>query len=112
MESLGVENFVFSDYTSEKLIREELRGGAIDPCFPSKVVLAHIRNLIKKKPDVIFLPKIATLQTMFKDSEASHACPTVTGTPISVKAALTKEEDIFGKNNITFLDPVLHFHDR
>jgi len=49
---------------------------------------------------------------MFKDSEASHACPTVTGTPISVKAALTKEEDIFGKNNITFLDPVLHFHDR
>ena len=111
LESLGVERFVFSDYTSEKMVMEELRGGAIDPCFPSKVVLAHIRNLIKKKPDVIFLPKIATLRPMFKDSEASHACPTVTGTPISVKAVLTKEGDVFKENGITFLDPILHFHD-
>ena len=111
LESLGVENFVFSDYTSEKMVREELRGGAIDPCFPSKVVLAHVRNLIKKKPDVIFLPKIATLKPFFKDSEGSHACPTVSGTPISVRAVLTKEGDEFREKNILLLDPVLHFHD-
>lgn len=112
LESLGVENFVFSDYTSEKLIREELKGGAIDPCFPSKVVLAHINNLIKKKPDVIFFPKVATLISFFKDAEGSHACPTVTGTPISIKAVLTKEKDIFKEKEIEFLDPILHFHDK
>ncbi|WP_163328893.1 BadF/BadG/BcrA/BcrD ATPase family protein [Desulfurobacterium thermolithotrophum] len=110
-ESIGVKNLVFSDYTSEKLVLEELKGGAIDPCFPSKVALAHVRNLIKKKPSVIFFPKIATLIPSFKDSEGSHACPTVTGTPISVKAVLTKEKDSFKENGIKFVDPVLHFHD-
>ncbi len=111
LESLGVENFVFSDYTSERMVREELRGGAIDPCFPSKVALAHVRNLIKKRPDVILFPKVATLKGMFKDSEGSHACPTVTATPISVRSVLTKEEDIFKENGIVYLDPLLHFDD-
>ncbi len=111
LESLGVEKFVFSDYTSEKLVREELRGGAIDPCFPSKVVLAHVRNLISKNPNFILLPKVATLKTMFSDAEGSHACPTVTGTPLSVKAVLTKEKDIFSERGIELIDPILHFHD-
>ncbi|WP_457679770.1 BadF/BadG/BcrA/BcrD ATPase family protein [Thermovibrio sp.] len=111
LESLGIEKFVFSDYTSEKLVREELRGGAIDPCFPSKVALAHVRNLIKKRPDAVLFPKVATLKTMFKDAEGSHACPTVTATPISVRSVLTKEEDLFKKNGIVFLDPLLHFDD-
>lgn len=111
LESLGVEKFVFSDYTSEKMVREELRGGAIDPCFPSKVALAHVRNLLKKRPDFILFPKVATLKTLFKDAEGSHACPTVTATPISVKAVLTKEEDIFKKLGVEFVDPILHFED-
>ena len=111
LESLGVENFVFSDYTSEKMVREELKGGAIDPCFPSKIALAHVRNLIKKKPHVILFPKVATLKGTFKDAEGSHACPTVTATPISVKSVLTKEEDVFGKSGIVYLDPLLHFDD-
>jgi len=111
LEALGVENFIFSDYTSEKLVREELRGGAIDPCFPSKVALAHVRNLLKKKPDFILFPKVATLKTLFKDAEGSHACPTVTATPISVKSVLTKEEDVFKKFGVAFVDPILHFDD-
>ena len=111
LESLGVEKFVFSDYTSEKLVKEELKGGAIDPCFPSKVALAHVRNLLKKRPNLILFPKIATLKGSFKDSEGSHACPTVTATPLSVKAILTKEEDIFKKLEIEFVDPILHFDD-
>ncbi len=111
LESLGVEKFIFSDYTSEKLVREELKGGAIDPCFPSKVALAHVKNLLKKKPNFILFPKVATLRTLFKDAEGSHACPTVTATPISVKSALTKEEDVFKKLGISFIDPILHFDD-
>ena len=108
---LGVKNIVFSDFTTEKLVMEEMIGGAIDPCFPSKLAIAHVRNLLKKEVDVIFFPKIATLKTMFEDTEHSHACPTVTGTPISVKAVLTKEEDVFEKKGILFVDPVLHFND-
>ncbi len=112
LRSLGVTDIVFSDRTSETMIKEELKGGAIDPCFPSKIALAHINNLIKKKPDLILFPKISTLPTFLRKVEGSHACPTVTGTPISVKSVLTKEEDLFSKNGILYVDPVLHFHDR
>jgi len=111
LESLGVEKFIFSDYTSERLIQEEMKGGAIDPCFPSKVALAHVRNLLKKRPDFILFPKVATLRGMFEDAEASHACPTVTATPISVKAVLTREEDLFKKFGVELVDPLLHFGD-
>ncbi|SMP07108.1 CoA-substrate-specific enzyme activase, putative [Desulfurobacterium pacificum] len=110
-KSLGVQNFVFSNYTTEKMIKEELIGGAIDPCFPSKVALAHVKNLLKKSLDIIFFPKIATLQSWFEDAEGSHACPTVTSTPITVKSVLTKEEDVFSKKGILYLDPLLYFHD-
>ncbi len=110
-KSLGIQNFLFSSYTTEKMIKEELIGGAIDPCFPSKVALAHVRNLFKNSPNLIFFPKIATLQTWFEDAEGSHACPTVTATPQSVKAILTKEEDIFSQEGIIYADPLLHFHD-
>ncbi len=112
LESLGVKRFVFSDYTSEKLIREGLKGGAIDPCFPSKIALAHVNNLIEKKPNVILFPRILTLIPFLSDSEGSYACPTAAGTPMAVKAVLTKEEDVFKKNNIEYLSPILHFHDR
>ncbi len=111
LKSLGVEEFILSERTSEKMLKRYLKGGAIDPCFPSKVALAHINSLIEKNPDIILFPKIATLQTFLKDAEGSHACPTVTGTPISVKSVLTKEGDVFRERGIVYVDPVLHFHD-
>ena len=62
-ESLGVNpgNIIFSEYTSEELYKEGAKRGAIDPCFPSKIGIPHIHNLIykihkKKKIDYIFFP--------------------------------------------------------
>lgn len=50
LESLGVSprNIVWSDVTSDRLYREGAGNGAIDPCYPSKVVVAHVHNLIFK----------------------------------------------------------------
>jgi predicted nucleotide-binding protein (sugar kinase/HSP70/actin superfamily) len=42
----------------------------------------------------------------------ANACPTVTATPETVKAAFTKENDVFGENNLKYIDPVLNFADR
>jgi predicted nucleotide-binding protein (sugar kinase/HSP70/actin superfamily) len=63
LESLGVqpENIVYSDYTSSDLYRAGASRGAIDPCFPAKIGISHVYNLIqekhRKKPlDVIFFP--------------------------------------------------------
>ncbi len=110
-EALGIpaENLVYSDYTNEQLYKEGAKRGAIDPCFPSKVGIPHVHNLLyvhhKKKPlDIIFCPMIDDLPSDLPFAQAHRACPTVTVTPEAVKAAFIKEGDIFKENNITFLN--------
>jgi hypothetical protein len=46
--SLGIkaENIVYSDFTSEELYKEGAKRGAIDPCFPSKLGIPHVHNLL------------------------------------------------------------------
>ena len=48
LESLGVnpKNIVFSDFTNMEMYRVGATRGSIDPCFPSKVALAHVHNLL------------------------------------------------------------------
>jgi predicted nucleotide-binding protein (sugar kinase/HSP70/actin superfamily) len=91
--------------------------GAIDPCFPSKIGIPHVYNLIynkhpKKPLDVIFFPMIDVLTTSLKVCTGSNACPTVTATPNAVKSAFTKEGDLFAENKINYLDPILNLADR
>ncbi len=119
LESLGVpsENIVYSDYTSPELYRAGASRGAIDPCFPAKVAISHVYNLIqvkhRKKPlDVIFFPMVDVLHTPLVKITGSNACPTVTATPETVKAAFTKENNVFGEINVTYLDPILNFANR
>jgi len=103
------ENLIYSDYTSETLYKEGAKRGAIDPCFPSKVAIPHVHNLLyghhKKKPlDIIFCPMIDDLPSDLKFVQDHRACPTVATTPEAVKAAFIKEGDIFKQNKILFLD--------
>ena len=112
-EKAGIpyKNIIFSDYTDEKMYKEGSRRGAIDACFPSKVALSHIHNLLygkKVKPDVIFFPMLLDLPSEIKETIASSACPTVAATPEVVKAAFTKEEDLFAKHGLKFLAPHLN----
>jgi activator of 2-hydroxyglutaryl-CoA dehydratase/predicted nucleotide-binding protein (sugar kinase/HSP70/actin superfamily) len=108
-EALGVkpENLIYSDYTSEQLYKEGAKRGAIDPCFPSKVGIPHVHNLLyvhhKKKPlDVIFFPMIDSLTTDLYGTQDSRACPTVTATPEAVKAAFVKEGDLFAEMGVKY----------
>jgi predicted CoA-substrate-specific enzyme activase len=119
LESLGVEaeNIIYSDYTSHEMYKAGAGRGAIDPCFPSKIGIPHVYNLIwvkhaKKPLDAIFFPMIDVLQTFMKKCTGSNACPTVTATPNAVKAAFTKENDVFADNGIRYLDPILNLADR
>jgi predicted CoA-substrate-specific enzyme activase len=109
--SLGVkaENIVFSDYTSEQLYKEGGKRGSIDPCFPSKLGIPHVHNLLytahaKKPLDVIFFPMIDCLTTDLCGVQGSRSCPTVATTPEAVKAAFTKEGDLFAEKGVRFLD--------
>jgi predicted CoA-substrate-specific enzyme activase len=114
---LKAENIVYSDYTTPELYRAGASRGAVDPCYPSKIGIAHVYNLLavkhSKKPlHAIWFPMYDVLHTHLVNLTGSNACPTVTATPNAVKAAFTKESDLFGENGITYLDPILNLQDR
>jgi len=117
--SLGIqgENIVYSDYTTPELYRAGASRGAVDPCYPSKIGIAHVYNLLavkhSKKPlHAIWFPMYDVLHTPLVNLTGSNACPTVTATPNAVKAAFTKESDLFSENGIVYLDPILNLQDR
>jgi activator of 2-hydroxyglutaryl-CoA dehydratase/predicted nucleotide-binding protein (sugar kinase/HSP70/actin superfamily) len=118
-ESLGVPggNLVYSDFTSGELYRDGSGRGAIDPCFPAKIGIPHVHNLLftkhaRKKLDAIFFPMVDMLHTPLVNLQGSNACPTVTVTPETVKAAFTKEADVFAEQGVLYLDPLIDFSDR
>lgn len=113
-ENLGLlsGNVVFSDFTNEEMFRAGSKRGSIDPCYPSKLGLAHVHNLIyekhRKKPlHYIFFPMFDVLRSPLVNIRASNACPTTALTPEVVRAAFTKEQDLFGEHGITYLNPLL-----
>jgi activator of 2-hydroxyglutaryl-CoA dehydratase/predicted nucleotide-binding protein (sugar kinase/HSP70/actin superfamily) len=119
LESLGVApaNIVYSDYTSAELYRSGSSRGAIDPCFPSKVALAHVHNLVRvkhaRKPlDCIFFPMFDVLESSLVNVNASNACPTAAVTPEVVKAAFTRETNVFAESGIAYLDPIVDLSNR
>jgi predicted nucleotide-binding protein (sugar kinase/HSP70/actin superfamily) len=117
-ESLGLksENLIYSDYTSPEPYRAGASWGAIDPCFPAKIGIAHVHNLLtikaaKKPLDLIFFPMVDVLHTPLVNLTGSNACPTVTACPETVKAAYTKENDVFAENKVKYVNPVLNLQD-
>ena len=117
-EALGLtaENLLWSEYTSEQLYKEGAKRGAIDPCFPSKVGIPHVHNLLysvhpKKQLDVVFFPMIDSLPTFLLNTQSARACPTVTATPASVKAAFTKEGDLFKEKGVIWKDTLICLDD-
>ncbi len=119
LESLGVDpkNIVFSDFTSMEMYRTGATRGAIDPCFPSKVALAHVHNLLfvkhKRTPlDCIFFPMIEVVPSRVASARATNACPTVSLTPQTVRAAFTKDSDLFAETGVRYLDGLLDMEDQ
>jgi predicted CoA-substrate-specific enzyme activase len=111
LASLGVppQNLVFSEFTTEELYKEGAKRGAIDPCFPSKLGIPHVHNLLykahaKKPLDYILFPVIDDLTSDLACTAGARSCPTVAATPEAVKAAFTKEGDVFKEKGVVFLD--------
>ncbi len=111
-EALGVNfrHITYSEYTDPLMWYKGSRRGSIDQCFPSKVTIAHVHNLVydsKDKPDIIFFPIINKMHTELVNTVDTAACPTVAISPEVVKAAFTKEGDIFAEQGIRYVAPSL-----
>ena len=69
-------------------------------------------NRDAKKPlNAIWFPMYDVLHSHLVNLTGSNACPTVTATPETVKAAFTKESDIFAENGVAYIDPILNLRD-
>ncbi len=119
LESLGVPpaHIVYSDETTTELYRSGASRGAIDPCFPSKIALAHVHNLLQVKHprtplNCVFFPMVDVLPGRLVNVVGNNTCPTVALTPQTVRAAFTKEEDLFAKLGVQYLFPLLNLEDR
>ena len=119
LDALGLKqkNIVFSDQTSEELWNDGGKYGAIDPCYPAKVSLAHVHHLLYKKHirkplNAIWFPCITKIQSFTSEMEDSTTCPVVAGTPKVAGAAFTKEKNHFDQNGIRYLDSALDFTDK
>ena len=120
-ESLGLprQNLVWSPVTSEEMWAEGGRYGSIDPCYPSKVIQAHIHELVfhahadeKKRRgplDYIYYPCITYVTSFVENVMDTASCPIVAGSPLVMKAAFTKEVDFFAREGIEFVDDAVTF---
>lgn len=116
LEALGIppRNVVFSDETNEELWRDGGKYGSIDPCFPSKVALAHMHNLIitknrRKSIDYVWFPSITDMPSFVSHTIGNATCPIVAGTPQVVMAAFTKEKDYFEQEGLILINDPLNF---
>jgi predicted nucleotide-binding protein (sugar kinase/HSP70/actin superfamily) len=118
-QSLGLDpqNLVFSDYTSEQLYKEGAKRGAIDPCFPSKVGIPHVHNLLYRKHTAekplhyVFFPMVDSLPTFLEGVLDSRACPTVAATPEATKAAFIKESNLFKDHGVVYKNTFVRLDD-
>ena len=118
-QSVGIKerNLVWSDFTNEGLYKEGAKRGSIDPCFPSKVGIPHVHNLLyhkhtpKKPLDYILFPMVDSFPTWLENILGSRACPTVTATPEAVHAAFTKESDLFAEKGIVYKKTFVNMDD-
>jgi predicted CoA-substrate-specific enzyme activase len=116
--NLGIpsSNVHYSHFTSSERYKEAAGFCAIDPCFPSKVAIAHVYELLQycqKEPlDAIFFPMFDLLTTPLKHCVDSNACPSGSATPEAVKAAFYRKVNWFQKAGVQYLNPVLNLMDR
>lgn len=113
-ESLGVrpENLVYSTFTNSKMYQRAAGFAAIDPCYPSKVGVAHVYDLLRHAKDrqaldIIFFPLFDSLIQTMEGCTSSSSCPTVSATPEAVKAAFSRKQNWFEEAGVRYLDPLL-----
>ena len=102
---LGME-VVLSDKTNRQIINDGLGYVVAESCFPIKVVLGHVQNLLDKGVDYIFIPSIRDMPCDDKKIEGyrtgSYPCPFIQGISSFVKSSMNISGDMI-------LDPLINF---
>lgn len=100
LSELGAK-IVLSSKTNKKIIHEGAERSVAETCFPMKVALGHIYNLVRdKKIDYIFLPSVINLTKKTEGMTDSFVCPYSQSLPYTSKAAVD-----YAAYGVEVLDP-------
>jgi predicted CoA-substrate-specific enzyme activase len=95
---------VMSEHTNRPLINRSLEATVAETCFPAKVGLGHILDLLEKKVDLLFLPSFISFPEAHENAKSGQACPYAQAFPYIAKASIR-----FG--NVKTIEPVLFLQD-
>ncbi len=95
---------VTSTGTNRTIIQDGVEEIASETCFPIKVSHGHIRDLVRKGVDHIFLPAIIDMPDDSGKLANSFVCPYVQAVPYMAKAAM---EDVDWESKL--VSPIIHF---
>ena len=93
-----------SDPSNKELIRKGVETAVAETCFPIKVSLGHVLDLLEKGVKRIFLPSIVSLKSPRPDILVSTVCPYVQSFPYAVKSSVD-----FQALGAEILHPVIQF---
>ncbi len=97
----------FSDFSTRKIYENGLPAVTSDTvCFPAKLVHGHIRNLVKKGVDRIFMPVITTVPSENREDTSQSMCAVVKGYPLVIR----NSDDPKGQWGIPFDSPMFHWY--
>jgi activator of 2-hydroxyglutaryl-CoA dehydratase/predicted nucleotide-binding protein (sugar kinase/HSP70/actin superfamily) len=113
---LASEQIVWSEITTGALFRDGAHLLSIDPCFPSKLALAHAANLASMRHSEhalthLFLPAIDSLPTWLEGVQASRTCPTAAAAGEAAQAALARQGSMLADQGVCLKKTFLNLHD-
>ena len=100
-ENLGFE-VVLSDKTNKEIIRQGCENVLAETCFPMKVAFGHIKNLLSKDVDYVFVPSLINMKRENQTCYENYTCPYVQAFPYITKAT-------YHLNRAKLLTIPLHF---
>jgi len=120
LEALGLEsnNILFSGFSNEDMYLEGAKYGSVDSCYPAKVAQSHVYALLHEKKyqrkgiDYLWFPAITHLDGFLTHTLGQTSCPIVSGTPKVVYSAFTKEQDLFAKHKVHYVEDALNFDNK
>ncbi len=94
---------VLSDRTNRPLINRSLEATVAETCFPAKVGLGHVLDLLDKKVNILFLPSFIRFPVAHEQATNAQACPYAQAFPYIARASIR-----FG--DVKTIEPVLFLH--
>ncbi len=80
-------NVLPSGNTTRKVVHNGVEMVTAQPCLPVKVAYGHVKELIDRGVDYIFVPSILTVEQSFENNKHNKLCPYVQSLPYQIRAA-------------------------